>query len=58
MEFKTIKETYRELFDNKVNELLKQGYTILGEPKALQESYKESDRVYKQVTFICFLQKP
>ena len=57
MVFKTIKENYRQLFDDKVNEALKEGFMMLGEPKALLESYKEDDKVYKQIVFVAFMEK-
>ena len=57
VEFKTIKNDYRQEFDKIVNEHLKNGWTMIGKPKALQESYKESERVYKQIVFVAFLKK-
>jgi len=57
LEFKTFKTAYRQEFDKKVNELLNEDWTMIGTPKALQESYKEDSRVYNQIVFICFMQR-
>jgi len=55
--FVTVKDPFRQAFDRKVNELLNKGYEMIDTPKALQESYKDDGKAYKQITFICFMKK-